>query len=60
VILYSGARIFVEHFRADKLMYLGNISTAQSIGILGILVGIILIINLQRKRSIQIKSELTK
>jgi phosphatidylglycerol:prolipoprotein diacylglycerol transferase len=60
VILYSGARIFVEHFRADKLMYLGNISTAQSIGILGILMGIILIINLHRKRSIQIKSELTK
>jgi phosphatidylglycerol:prolipoprotein diacylglycerol transferase len=53
VILYSAARILVEHFRADKLMYLGNISTAQSIGIFGILMGVILMIILQRKRSIR-------
>lgn len=60
MILYSGARILVEHFRADKLMYLGNISAAQSIGILGILVGVILMINLRRKRSMRFKSELAE
>jgi phosphatidylglycerol:prolipoprotein diacylglycerol transferase len=49
VILYSGARILVEHFRADKLMYLGNISTAQSIGIVGIFLGVILLIGLKRR-----------
>jgi phosphatidylglycerol:prolipoprotein diacylglycerol transferase len=58
VILYSGTRILVEHFRADKLMYLGNISTAQSIGIVGILLGVILMIGLKRKKSIRIKSKL--
>ncbi len=57
VILYSAARILVEHFRADKLTYLGNISTAQSIGIIGIFLGIILMIGLKRKRSILLKSK---
>lgn len=60
VILYSAARILVEHFRADKLTYLGNISTAQSIGIIGILLSVILMIGLKRKRSIEIKSELAQ
>jgi phosphatidylglycerol:prolipoprotein diacylglycerol transferase len=60
VILYSAARILVEHFRADKLTYLGNISTAQSIGIVGIFLGVILLIGLKRKRSIEIKSELAQ
>ncbi len=41
VILYSTARIFVEQFRADKLTYFGNISAAQSIGITGIVLGLI-------------------
>lgn len=39
VILYSAARIFVENFRADKLTYWGNISAAQSLGIIGIALG---------------------
>jgi phosphatidylglycerol:prolipoprotein diacylglycerol transferase len=55
VILYSGGRIIVEHFRADKLTYFGNISAAQSIGVLGILTAVILMIILQ-KRSSQIVS----
>lgn len=49
MILYSAGRILVEHFRADKLTYLGNISAAQSIGTIGILSGVILIISLKRK-----------
>jgi phosphatidylglycerol:prolipoprotein diacylglycerol transferase len=36
VVSYSTIRIFVEHFRADKLIYLGGLSAAQTIGILGI------------------------
>lgn len=56
MILYSAARILVEHFRADKLTYFGNISAAQSIGIIGILFGVILIISLKRKGAIDMKS----
>lgn len=48
-ILYSAGRIFVEHFRADKLTYFGNISAAQSIGALGILTALILMIVLRKK-----------
>lgn len=51
VILYSAARIFVEHFRADKLIYFSNVSAAQSIGILGIVLGFILLIVLKVKSS---------
>ena len=50
VILYSAIRIFVEHFRADKLTYLENISSAQSIGIIGIMLSLILIFVLKRKK----------
>lgn len=57
VILYSAARIFVEHFRADKLMYLENISSAQSIGILGIVLSVILLFILRRKNTVLIESE---
>ena len=53
VILYSAIRIFVEYFRVDKLTYLGNISAAQSIGIIGIILGFILIPVLKR----QLKSD---
>jgi phosphatidylglycerol:prolipoprotein diacylglycerol transferase len=56
MILYSAGRILVEHFRADKLTYLGNISAAQSIGTIGILSGIILIIGLKRKGVISTNS----
>jgi len=44
IILYSAARIFVEHFRADKLTYFGNISAAQSIGVMGLVAGLVLLI----------------
>jgi phosphatidylglycerol:prolipoprotein diacylglycerol transferase len=57
VILYSAARIFVEHFRADKLTYLENISSAQSIGILGIVLSVILLFILRRKNTVLIESE---
>lgn len=50
MILYSAGRILVEHFRADKLTYFGNLSTAQSIGILGMLLGAALMQGLKRKR----------
>jgi phosphatidylglycerol:prolipoprotein diacylglycerol transferase len=50
VILYSLIRIFVEHFRADKLTYLGNISAAQSLGIIGIIIGFTLILVLKKKQ----------
>jgi len=49
VIFYSAARIFVEHFRADKLIYLSNLSTAQSIGVLGIVLGSIFLVILKIK-----------
>jgi phosphatidylglycerol:prolipoprotein diacylglycerol transferase len=52
VILYSITRIFVEHFRADKLIYFGNISAAQSIGIIGIILSFILMAVLKRKPSV--------
>ena len=49
IILYSAARIFVEHFRADKLTYFGNISAAQSIGVMGIFLGLIMMLVMRRK-----------
>lgn len=49
VILYSAGRIFVESFRADKLLYMGNFSVAQSIGVLGILTGLVLMTALPQK-----------
>ncbi len=55
VILYSGIRIFVEYFRADKLIYFENISTAQSIGIMGIVISFILMYVLKRKQPSMIK-----
>jgi phosphatidylglycerol:prolipoprotein diacylglycerol transferase len=54
VILYSVIRIFVEFFRADKLTYWGNISAAQSIGIVGIILGLSLMVALRRKRIVSI------
>ncbi len=53
VILYSVIRIFVEYFRADKLIYLGDFSAAQSIGIIGIVLIFILMLVLKQ----ELKSE---
>jgi len=50
VMLYSIIRIFVEHFRADKLTYLSQISAAQSIGVIGIVLSLILMFALNRKK----------
>jgi len=50
VILYSFIRIFVEYFRADKLTYLGNISAAQSIGVIGIILSLVLLFTLKKKK----------
>ena len=50
VVLYSLIRIFVEYFRADKLTYLGEISSAQSIGVIGIVLSLILMFTLKRKK----------
>jgi phosphatidylglycerol:prolipoprotein diacylglycerol transferase len=49
VISYSVVRIFVEHFRADKLTYFSNLSAAQSIGIFGIVLGFIFLVMLKIK-----------
>lgn len=49
-ILYSSGRIFVEHFRADKLTYFGNISAAQALGMAAILFSLCMIIALIRRR----------
>lgn len=51
VILYSLIRIFVEHFRADKLIYFGDVSAAQSLGIVGIVVAFTLMLALKRKKT---------
>ena len=51
VILYSIIRIFVEHFRADKLTYLSQISAAQSMGILGIVLSISFMFYLKVKKT---------
>ena len=48
VILYSAARIFVEHFRADQLTYFGNYSAAQTIGVIGIVLGVTLMFYLKK------------
>ncbi len=50
IVLYSSIRIFVEHFRADRLTFMGNISSAQSIGILGVILGISLMLILRQNR----------
>jgi phosphatidylglycerol:prolipoprotein diacylglycerol transferase len=57
IILYSSGRIFVEHFRADKLIYLSNISAAQSIGVFGIFTALILMAVLG-KRSLAQNNEI--
>jgi prolipoprotein diacylglyceryltransferase len=51
VMLYSLIRVFVEHFRGDKLIYPGGVSAAQSIGIVGIAIGFILMFALKRKKT---------
>lgn len=50
VMLYSLIRIFVEHFRADKLEYFGDVSAAQSIGVVSIVVAFTLMLALKRKK----------
>lgn len=57
VILYSVGRIFVEHFRADKLTYFNNISAAQSIGAVGIVSALIIMLLVNRKSSLVSESE---
>ncbi len=57
VILYSAARIFIEHFRADKLTYFGNFSAAQTIGVIGIVLGIMLMFLLKKKFWIAVQSK---
>ena len=53
LILYSAARFFVEHFRADKLTYFGNISAAQSVGIVGIVLGLLMLFVLKKKTRLE-------
>jgi len=50
VILYSSIRIFVEHFRADRLTYFGSFSAAQSMGFIGIILGFSLMVAIKKKR----------
>jgi len=49
VVLYSAIRIFVEHFRADQLTFFGNLSAAQIIGVMGIIIAFLLMPILKRK-----------
>lgn len=56
VILYSSIRIFVEHFRADKLTFLTNFSAAQTIGAIGIVSGITVMLILKKNISFQGRS----
>ncbi len=56
IMLYSTGRIFVEHFRADKLTYFNNVSAAQSIGVIGIVAALILMLFLSRKSSVAAES----
>ena len=50
VVLYSAIRIFVEHFRADQLTVFGNLSAAQIMGVMGIILGFLLMPILKRKK----------
>ncbi len=56
IMLYSTGRIFVEHFRADKLTYFNNISAAQSIGVIGTVAALVIMLLLNRKSSISAES----
>lgn len=49
VVMYSAARIFIEHFRADQLTYFENFSAAQTIGVIGIVLGITLMFFTEEK-----------
>ncbi len=49
ILLYSSIRIFVEHFRADQLTFFGDISAAQTVGGVGIILSIVLMLILSRK-----------
>ncbi|NIS59825.1 MAG: prolipoprotein diacylglyceryl transferase [Proteobacteria bacterium] len=53
ILLYSSARIFVELFRADRLTFFGDLSAAQTIGVVGIILstGLLLIFNRKELRS---------
>ena len=48
-ILYSSIRIFVEHFRADRLTYWGDLSAAQSLGVMGIAISLGMMIFLSQR-----------
>jgi len=50
VVLYSAIRVFVEHFRADQLTVFGNVSAAQIMGVMGIILGFFLMPILKRKK----------
>lgn len=56
VILYSTIRIFVEHFRADKLTFLTNFSAAQTIGVISIVSGITVMLVLKKNLSLRGRS----
>ena len=51
VVLYSAIGIFVEHFRADQLTVFGNVSAAQIMGVMEIILGFLLAPILKRKIS---------
>lgn len=49
ILLYSSTRIFIEHFRADKLTFFGDVSAAQTAGVAGIILSASLLLVLSRK-----------
>ena len=48
MILYSVGRFFIEGLRTDSLMFMG-LRTAQMVSLLGILLGIVLIVWINKK-----------
>lgn len=51
-ILYSSIRIFVEYFRGDQLTYWGNISAAQSLGLIAIALSVTMLVVLHRRKKL--------
>ena len=48
MILYSIGRFFIEGLRTDSLMFMG-LRTAQMVSLLGILLGVVLIVWINKK-----------
>jgi phosphatidylglycerol:prolipoprotein diacylglycerol transferase len=52
VLLYFSIRIFIEYFRADRLTFFGDISAAQAIGVIGIVLSLAFMLVMSREGSV--------